>query len=353
MASRRIMAGLLAVCAVVTAVVVAASVARADDALRLMVVGDSISQGFDGDYTWRYRLWQHLRADGSRVDFVGPRTGTHSIYAGGSSRGRYRVTGFDQAHDALFGRRLVEEKNTIKAEVKTYRPAVLLVQLGINDLQSGAATPVGLRDSMAAFIARVRSVRPSMRFVIGTVTERTSLPYAPGLTRAVAVYNRLLARLVADRTTARSPIVLADPCAAFNPVGDTKDGLHPNDLGEYVIAAAYARALSRGLGIGTPYRTLPSRVPALALAKPAVRVERRDGASLLTWSHVYGASDYVVWGRREDAPDRRVRLAGRVRSDHVLVGKRAGRGIAVVQVQAMRGTAPGPLSAATALRRLP
>lgn len=40
---------------------------------RIMVVGDSITQGSSGDYTWRYRLWRHLTDRGVRVDLVGPR----------------------------------------------------------------------------------------------------------------------------------------------------------------------------------------------------------------------------------------------------------------------------------------
>jgi len=27
-------------------------------ALRVLIVGDSITQGHEGDYTWRYRIWQ-------------------------------------------------------------------------------------------------------------------------------------------------------------------------------------------------------------------------------------------------------------------------------------------------------
>ena len=41
--------------------------------IRIMLVGDSITQGSTGDHTWRYRLWQHLRADRVPVRFAGPR----------------------------------------------------------------------------------------------------------------------------------------------------------------------------------------------------------------------------------------------------------------------------------------
>ncbi len=32
--------------------------------MRLLLVGDSVTHGSTGDWTWRYRLWHHLRACG-------------------------------------------------------------------------------------------------------------------------------------------------------------------------------------------------------------------------------------------------------------------------------------------------
>ena len=46
------------------------------NALRVMIVGDSMTQGQEGDYTWRYRIWQWFKEQGVAVDFVGPYTGT-------------------------------------------------------------------------------------------------------------------------------------------------------------------------------------------------------------------------------------------------------------------------------------
>jgi hypothetical protein len=45
-------------------------------AISMMVVGDSISQGGEGDRTWRYRLWEWFKVQDVVVDFVGPFLGT-------------------------------------------------------------------------------------------------------------------------------------------------------------------------------------------------------------------------------------------------------------------------------------
>ena len=42
----------------------------------MMVVGDSISQGGEGDWTWRYRLWEWFKVQDVVVDFIGPFLGT-------------------------------------------------------------------------------------------------------------------------------------------------------------------------------------------------------------------------------------------------------------------------------------
>lgn len=44
--------------------------------LRVMVVGDSMTQGREGDWTWRYRIWQFFQHNQIAVDFVGPYIGT-------------------------------------------------------------------------------------------------------------------------------------------------------------------------------------------------------------------------------------------------------------------------------------
>src|SRR5690349_14095584 len=42
--------------------------------LRVMIVGDSITQARNGEASYRYYLWQELRRQGVDVDFVGPWT---------------------------------------------------------------------------------------------------------------------------------------------------------------------------------------------------------------------------------------------------------------------------------------
>lgn len=45
-------------------------------ALRVLVVGDSMTHGSEGDYTWRYRMHEWFTSQGIAYQFVGPYAGT-------------------------------------------------------------------------------------------------------------------------------------------------------------------------------------------------------------------------------------------------------------------------------------
>lgn len=52
------------------------SLSRRQSGLRVMAVGDSMSHCNEGDYTWRYRLWEWFNSEGIQMTFVGPYRGT-------------------------------------------------------------------------------------------------------------------------------------------------------------------------------------------------------------------------------------------------------------------------------------
>lgn len=53
------------------------SLSKKQDAapLKMMLVGDSITHGFEADTTWRFRLWEWLKSTNTPFNFVGPYTG--------------------------------------------------------------------------------------------------------------------------------------------------------------------------------------------------------------------------------------------------------------------------------------
>jgi lysophospholipase L1-like esterase len=100
-----------------------------DDEVRLLLIGDSITQGKAGDWTWRYRLWQQLQSEGeSDVDLVGPADDLR----GGSED--YRDPDFDRDHAAQWGATLSPPVYDPEALGRAFRPDVAVIELGVNDL---------------------------------------------------------------------------------------------------------------------------------------------------------------------------------------------------------------------------
>jgi lysophospholipase L1-like esterase len=233
---RKVLGTIVLVLATVVTGVVAGpgGAAHADTQLRIMLAGDSITQGFDGDFTWRYRLDQEFGRQQVPVDFVGPR---HYTYGGSDA---YLVTGWDSDHDATGGTTLNAQLGHITADMSAYRPDVVVALYGTNDLHNGA-TPDELMSRWRAYVAEVRVVRPDVTLVLGEVYSAR--------VRTRADSNAKLNALAAELTTEESPVLVADLDSPEMVIArDTYDRTHPTPTGETLIAQRVAEALeARGM----------------------------------------------------------------------------------------------------------
>src|SRR5690348_9838970 len=74
--------------------------------VRIMLTGDSITNGSSGDYTWRYFFDQRLRTAGVNFDFVGPWSDLIDYTTGEWGHHEYAACSFDQDHDSRGGAQL-------------------------------------------------------------------------------------------------------------------------------------------------------------------------------------------------------------------------------------------------------
>ncbi|GGD12262.1 GDSL-type esterase/lipase family protein [Nocardioides daphniae] len=263
---------------------------------RIMVVGDSISQGSAGDFTWRYRLYTHLKASGVTPDMVGVRRHLFDNVADsqtGPDRMAY-VHPFDQDHAAWWGQRAADKVSQIQAEVQATQPHYLLLLMGINDVAADQDPTAALKQ----VIRNARAAKPDVRIVLGTLVpteielqaDRTDFR---DLARAA---NFGIVDIRDTMSTTRSPIRLAFTRTDFDPALHTYDGVHPNSRGEVRIAAAFADALA-GFGVGTSYPR-PLANPPLGPRTPPTLTSIPDGFNVdLSWSKVPGAMQYQVYRR--------------------------------------------------------
>ncbi|GAA4734608.1 GDSL-type esterase/lipase family protein [Phytohabitans rumicis] len=266
-------------------------VALAAAPLRLMVVGDSISQGSSGDVTWRYQLHQHLARSGVSFDLVGDRTDLYNNITNQHGDQSYPYA-FDRDHHALWGRALAQEKDTIQAAVAGNGADVVLVLLGINDVIWFSHSAAQIADNMRAFVTNARAANPAVTVVIGHTLSRWD-PFARTYLNVAqtADINGRYDALAAAMSTSTSRVVSTANPPGWDPAVHTWDGTHPSSTGEARIAAAFANALS-GVGVGAAYSG-PVDV-TWPWAGPAVSATSLDRAVRLSWSATPGANAYVV-----------------------------------------------------------
>ncbi|MCX5012528.1 GDSL-type esterase/lipase family protein [Streptomyces sp. NBC_00555] len=225
--------------------------------MRFMFVGDSMTIGRAGDYTWRYRMWQHLGSTlGGPYEIVGPRSELYDTAADAPASHAYADPDFPQdarRHLAGWGEGWQHMAPLIGPAARAGRADVLLVSLGLIDL--GFYT--GAEDTAAnvrRFVAAAREARPGIRMVLLPVIPNIRAEEDAPFAAEVARFNELLAKAVADLTTAASPILLGARPYAYDIHRDTYDGTHPNASGEHRLAGEFAAVLHQAWGIGGPYR---------------------------------------------------------------------------------------------------
>ncbi|KAK3904447.1 carbohydrate esterase [Staphylotrichum tortipilum] len=295
------------------------------DALKVMVVGDSISHGLEGDWTWRYRIWQWFEEQRIPIRFVGPYTGTVSPerprpprpprlvddppdppprlrtdggYAAGVAGGFLA----NCAHFAANGRQANEAKDLVAEQVATYQPDLCLVELGFNDLGWRRCGAIEVLGSMRTLVDQMRSAKPDVKLAIANIPQRTDLDGREDLPKSTALYNNMLERCIPYWSTAASPIALVRFCENYSCGGSNSDaaydGLHPNALGEYQLAKAFSETLVSSFSLGRTALTVPKHIPARPLPTPRnFRVVPTAAGIVATWDAVYGAYGYDLQHR--------------------------------------------------------
>lgn len=322
------LAGLLALAVLPGHVALAASLVEDDGPTRILLVGDSVTQGSSGDWTWRYRLWQHLEDSGAPVDLVGPRDDLLDNVTGRFGSQAYADPRFDRDHAARWGMKLLDEDASVRQLVEEQHPDVVVELLGVNDLVWDHRSPEEVVGYARTFVEDVRAADPTADVVLGELPQ--------GWVAGVPAYDAELADLAAELSTPGSRVVAAAPVTPFVQGVDTWDPAHPSASGEVKIAAGVADALAR-LGIGHRYpRPLPL-VPDVPRPPPELRVVPGEGQATLTWQLPPGATAAYVWVRDASHDGRWTRLPEAVEGDTFTAGGLTDGDTYEFRVQAVKG----------------
>jgi len=228
--------------------------------MRFLFVGDSMTIGRAGDFTWRYRMWRHLEAVlPGGYEITGPRTALYEPADDAATSHAYADPEFPAAarrHLAGWGEGWLHMAPLVGDAVTAARADVLLVSLGLIDLGFYTNSDQTI-ENVRAFLDAARAANPRVRAVLLPVIPNVRATYDAPFAAECARFNELLAKTVADLDTAASPLLLGSVPESYDLDADTYDGTHPGPTGEHKLAAAFADAMHQAWALGGPYRALP------------------------------------------------------------------------------------------------
>ncbi|SCF03682.1 Cellulase/cellobiase CelA1 [Micromonospora matsumotoense] len=221
-------------------VVTAPASAESNGGVRVMPLGDSITDGFNVPGGYRIELWQRLVADGYRVDFVG------SMFNGPSNLG-------DHDHEGHSGWTISQVDANVVNWLRTTTPRTVLLHIGTNDMYNASGAPARL----STLIDKITNTAPNADVFVATIIPRN------GTESAVRTFNAAIPGIVQSKVSAGKRVHLVDMFSAVG-TADLADGLHPNATGYRKMATTWynaLRAVPGSLGGNTPTTPPPTTPP--------------------------------------------------------------------------------------------
>ena len=267
---------------------------------KLVFIGDSITQGGNGDHPgYRYQVFKRLAGQGVPIDsangykFTGSVSGPQTTPV--LSTPNVNGQAFENLHEGHYGWRASWINGRVRLPANrrsnnrgegtllnwtgqrspqsydisgpdltvgypdptasgtgnngiSYIPDTAVVMIGINDLadyvsaggQGPATAAASVRDDIATIIDQLRGANPAVRIHLNLV-----LPTNQGqaMRDAVDALDALLPALAAAKSNATSPVWIIDAASGFDPVAMTYDNIHPNAAGEAHVGDRISAAL--------------------------------------------------------------------------------------------------------------
>jgi lysophospholipase L1-like esterase len=200
-----------------------------DDAIRIMPLGDSITQGTAEHGSYRRALWLRLRESGLEVDFIGSLDTYHGLRRGPRD--------FDTDHEGHWGWTTGQVADRLDGWIAGRAPDIALIQLGVNDMAHGRRVKEILSD-LERIVTTLRERNPDVKVLLGK-----AMPIPGEGAWLIPGFNTALEQLAARLSSENSPVLTADHYAGFDAEAHTYDGIHPNAVGAERMAQNWFQAL--------------------------------------------------------------------------------------------------------------
>jgi lysophospholipase L1-like esterase len=265
---KRVLASVLAGATLLAAALFATGLATSANAqsnggVRIMPLGDSITDGFNVPGGYRINLWQSLVNGGHTVDFVG------SQLNGPASLG-------DRNHEGHSGWRIDQIDANIVAWLQQFTPRTVLLHIGTNDM---VQNPSGAPARLSTLIDRITNTAPNAEVFVATIVP------LPALDATVRNFNAAIPGIVQQKVNAGRRVHLVDMFSALT-AADLADGVHPNAGGYAKMATVWFNALRSVPGSLTNPTTPPPNTSPPNTSPPNTSPPPQAGACTATYRTV-------------------------------------------------------------------
>ncbi|MDQ0686802.1 lysophospholipase L1-like esterase [Streptomyces achromogenes] len=265
-----------------TAAGVTPASAASDTPLRVMPLGDSITWGVGSSTGNGYRapLWDRLASDGHPLDFVG--TGR----AGSMS---------DPDNEGHSGYRIDQIAALADASLTRYRPNVVTLHIGTNDLQGASEVNTAIA-RLKSLVNQITADAPDATVLVASLVVSTSSSEE----QFRGAYNQATRQIVSEAQAVGKHVAHVDMSSLTT--ADLADSLHPDDSGYQKMADAFHRGVRAADSAG--WLKNPAPAPARVqsgIAGKCMDVKgaaTADGTAVQTWSCGGGANQ--LWSAYTD-----------------------------------------------------
>jgi hypothetical protein len=208
---------------------------RPDRPVRYLPVGDSITEGYPGELGgYRTLLWQQLvQQDGDDIDFVGsqssgpPELGDRDH----EGHGGWCIAGSCGGHPE----RAVAPK--MQGWIRQYRPDIVSVHLGTNDLNKGA-DGVETARRMDHLLGSIYAADPDVQVILVKIVAGEQKP------EQHAIYAAALSTVASRYQTEGRRLTVVDMSRLLTMPTHFVDGIHPTQFGYDMMARALRPAVA-------------------------------------------------------------------------------------------------------------
>ena len=237
----------------------------AEEPVKIMAVGDSITDGYWEQGAYRKYLYRDLNANGiTNIDMVGPKGSNEEQYDSFSYDGNYAgYSGYAiQYITGTETRQGIYETLKDGNLLETYQPDLVLLQIGTNDILS--AYNDGIADRLEHLVDYIASYLPEDgRLFIASIPDIDVATvyswfwaygseyygvdpavFAEKIQAYIDTYNASIQQLVAAKQSAGMSIQFCDINAVVDLTTDLYDGVHPNEAGYENMGKCWAETLT-------------------------------------------------------------------------------------------------------------